>query len=219
MKTAILAALLAAPALLQAAPDDASPATSSAASAAAAAALEPSQAPRPRAKGSLYSDAQFQSLTADRRRFEVGDALTILVVENATASSSANTGTQREAQLGVGVSTPSRDRHLSGNTNNEFSGTGRTQRSGRLLAQITVLVREVLPNGDLRVAGDQLLEINGERQTIHAEGRVRPRDINEQNTVQSNRLAEARLSFAGDGVLGELQKPRWWQRLLGLFGI
>ncbi|MGM9514304.1 flagellar basal body L-ring protein FlgH [Roseateles sp. DB2] len=215
MKTVLLAALLAAPAFLRAAPDAASPVQAPA----SAVAVEASPVPRPRAKGSLYSDAQFQSLTADRRRFEVGDALTILVIENATASSSANTGTQRDAQLGVALSTPSRDRHLSGNTSNEFNGTGRTQRAGRLLAQITVLVREVLPNGDLRVAGDQLLEINGERQTIHAEGRVRPRDVNEQNTVQSHRLAEARLSFAGDGVLGELQKPRWWQRLLGLFGI
>lgn len=215
MKTVLLAALLAAPAFLRAAPDAASPVQAPA----SAVAVEASPVHRPRAKGSLYSDAQFQSLTADRRRFEVGDALTILVIENATASSSANTGTQRDAQLGVALSTPSRDRHLSGNTSNEFNGTGRTQRAGRLLAQITVLVREVLPNGDLRVAGDQLLEINGERQTIHAEGRVRPRDVNEQNTVQSHRLAEARLSFAGDGVLGELQKPRWWQRLLGLFGI
>ncbi len=180
---------------------------------------EAASAPRPRARGSLYSEAQFQSLTSDRRRFQVGDALTILVIENASASSSADTGLQRDAQVDVGLSTPSRDRHLSGTTSNEFNGTGRTQRSGRLLAQITVLVRELLPNGDLRVAGDQSLEINGERQTIHAEGRVRPRDINEQNTVQSSRLAEARLSFAGDGVLGDMQRPRWWQRLLGLFGI
>lgn len=210
MKTvALLAALIATPLLLHAAPDGTGT-------------TEPgvsTTAPRPKARGSLYSDAQFQSLTADRRHFQVGDSLTVLVVENASASSTADTGTQRDAQVGVGLSTPSRDRHLAGNTSNEFNGTGRTQRSGRLLAQITVLVREVLPNGDLRVAGDQSLEINGERQTIHAEGRVRPRDINEQNTVQSSRLAEAKLSFAGDGVLGEMQRPRWWQRLLGLFGI
>ncbi len=215
MKTVAMAALFATPLLLHAAPEGTG--TTEAAASAMPEASAP--APRPKSRGSLYSDAQFQSLTADRRRFQVGDALTILVVESASASSTADTGTQRDAQVGVGLSTPSRDRHLSGNTSSEYNGTGRTQRSGRLLAQITVLVREVLPNGDLRVAGDQSLEINGERQTIHAEGRVRPRDINEQNTVQSSRLADARLSFAGDGVLGDMQRPRWWQRLLALFGI
>ena len=69
------------------------------------------------------------------------------------------------------------------------------------------------------MAGEQLLEINGEKQTIRAEGRVRPRDVTEQNIVLSSRMAEAKLAFVGDGVLGDMQRPRWWQRLLGLFGI
>jgi flagellar L-ring protein precursor FlgH len=176
-------------------------------------------APRPRAKGSLYSDAQFQSLTADRRRFEVGEVLTIMVYENASASSSADTGTNRDSSVGVGVDLPNWKKSASATVNNDFNGTGRTQRAGRVLAQMTVLVREVLPNGDLMVGGEQLLEINGEKQTIRAEGRVRPRDITENNVVLSSRLAEAKLAFVGDGVLGEMQRPRWWQKLLSLFGI
>lgn len=176
-------------------------------------------APRPRARGSLYSDGQFQSLTSDRRRFEVGEVLTIVVYENASATSSADTGTSRDSSVGVGASTPNWNKGASVTANNDFNGVGRTQRSGRLLAQITVLVREVLPNGDLRVAGEQLLEINGEKQTIRAEGRVRPRDVSENNSVLSTRLAEARLAFVGDGVLGDNQRPRWWQKVLSLFGI
>jgi flagellar L-ring protein FlgH len=177
------------------------------------------QAPRPRARGSLYSDAEFQSLTADRRRFEVGEVLTIMVYENASATSSADTGTNRDSGVGLGVNLPGWKKSAAITASNDFNGTGRTQRAGRLLAQITVLVREVLPNGDLRVGGEQLLEINGEKQAIRAEGRVRPRDISENNVVLSSRLAEARLAFVGDGVLGDMQRPRWWQRLLGLFGI
>ncbi|HEY9109638.1 MAG TPA: flagellar basal body L-ring protein FlgH [Roseateles sp.] len=176
-------------------------------------------APRPRARGSLYSDAQFQSLTADRRRFEVGEVLTIMVYENASASSSADTGTNRDSSVGVGVDLPNWKKSAGATVNNDFNGTGRTQRAGRVLAQMTVLVREVLPNGDLMVGGEQLLEINGEKQTIRAEGRVRPRDITENNVVLSSRLAEAKLAFVGDGVLGEMQRPRWWQKLLSLFGI
>lgn len=177
------------------------------------------QAPRPRARGSLYSDAQFQSLTADKRRFEVGEVLTIMVYENASATSSADTGTNRDSGVGLGVDLPGWNKRAAVTASNDFNGTGRTQRAGRLLAQITVLVREVLPNGDLRVGGEQLLEINGEKQAIRAEGRVRPRDISENNVVLSSRLAEARLAFVGDGVLGDMQRPRWWQRLLSLFGI
>lgn len=178
-----------------------------------------SAAPRPRSRGSLYSDAQFQSLTADRRRFDVGEVLTIMVYEDATATSSADTGTNRDTSVGMGITLPNWNKGAAATANNDFNGTGRTQRAGRLLAQITVLVREVLPNGDLMVGGEQLLEINGEKQTIRAEGRVRPRDITENNVVLSTRLAEAKLAFVGDGVLGDMQRPRWWQKLLGLFGI
>lgn len=191
-----------------------------AASAAAPSPVAPAgPAARPRARGSLYSDASFQALTSDRRRFQVGEVLTVLVYEESSATSSADTGANRDSQVGVGVQLPSRSRSASVGVNNDFNGAGRTQRTGRVLAQITVLVREVLPNGDLRVGGEQLLEINGEKQTIRAEGRVRPRDINEQNVVLSTRLAEAKLAFVGDGVLGDMQRPRWWQRLLNLFGL
>lgn len=176
-------------------------------------------APRPRLPGSLYSDAQFQSLTADKRRFEVGEVLTIMVYETASATSSADTGTNRDAVVGLGVQLPHWSKSAGITSSNDFSGTGRTQRSGRLLAQITVLVREVLPNGDMRVGGEQLLEINGEKQAIRAEGRVRPRDVGENNVVLSSRLAEAKLAFVGDGVLGDSQRLRWWQKLLALFGI
>lgn len=176
-------------------------------------------AARPRVRGSLYSDAQYQSLTSDRRRFQVGEVLTVLVYEESTATSSADTGANRDSQVGVALALPHRSRSASLGMNNDFNGVGRTQRAGRVLAQITVLVREVLPNGDLRVGGEQLLEINGEKQTIRAEGRVRPRDVSEQNVVLSSRLAEAKLAFVGDGVLGDLQRPGWWQRFLTLFGL
>lgn len=202
-----------------AAPPKSEPATATAAAASASPVAPAGPAARPRARGSLYSDAQFQALTADRRRFEVGEVLTIMVFENASATSSADTGTNRDSSVGLGINLPSWNKSAAATASNDFNGTGRTQRAGRLLAQITVLVREVLPNGDLRVAGEQLLEINGEKQTIRAEGRVRPRDISEQNVVLSSRLAEAKLAFVGDGVLGDMQRPRWWQKLLGLFGI
>lgn len=175
------------------------------------------KAPR---RTSLFADGRFQALTADRRGFKVGDLVTVMIYENASASSSADTGASRDAGVGVTLTRPSRPTSsLSGSTTNDFTGAGRTQRSGRILAQLTVAVKEVLSNQDLILVGEQQLDINGERQMIRLEGRVRPKDINELNTVPSSRVAEAKITFMGDGVVGERQRPGWWQQFLTLFGL
>lgn len=182
-------------------------------------------APAVSATESLYQEGQFQSLTADRRATRVGDLVTVLVYENSSAQSTADTRSDRSAGVSAGAAIssegiPMRDRRVDGRigTSNEMQGTGRTQRSGRLLAQVTVQVQEILPNGDLRLAGEQLLEINDERQQIRLEGRVRPQDIQDNNVVLSSRLADTRITYQGDGVLGDKQRPSWWQRLLTAVG-
>lgn len=181
----------------------------------------PQPAPVPRASGpreSLFSEATYQSFTSDRRLHKVGDLVTVLIIEDASATSTADTGANRDASVGVAIRNPLSSKAFGAGTNNDFSGGGRTQRAGRLLGQLTVMVRDMAPNGDLIVGGEQLLEINGERQTIRLEGRVRSRDISELNTVPSSRVADAQISFAGDGVLGERQQPGWWHQLLTIFG-
>jgi flagellar L-ring protein FlgH len=175
----------------------------------------------PRTSGpreSLYSEAGYQPLTSDRRSHKVGDLITVLIIEDASATSMADTGANRDASVGVAVRNPLSSKAFGVGTNNDFSGGGRTQRAGRLLGQLTVMVRDMAPNGDLIVGGEQLLEINGERQVIRLEGRVRSRDISELNTVPSSRVGDAQISFAGDGVLGERQQPGWWHQLLTIFG-
>ena len=175
---------------------------------------------------SLYDEKKFQSLTADRKAHQVGDLITVQVYEDATAVSSADTTTGRSADVGVGVTLPlphaspfhgTHSAHAT--TDNDFNGQGQTQRSGRVVAQLTVPVVAVADNGDLDIAGTQELEINGERQKIHIEGRVRGLDVTQANTVLSTRLAGVRLSIAGDGTVNDQQQPGWWQRLLTLFGL
>jgi flagellar L-ring protein precursor FlgH len=84
---------------------------------------------------------------------------------------------------------------------------------------LTVTVKGVAENGDLLIAGEQLLEINNERQQIKVEGRVRPHDISDVNTVLSTRIADAKISYVGDGDLADRQRPSWWHRLLTWFGL
>jgi flagellar L-ring protein precursor FlgH len=186
---------------------------------ASAQAQSPQPQPAAAPKESLYSEATYMSLTSDRRVRRVGDIVSVVIYENSSASSTADTAANRDADVGVSVNIPRFNHSGVANTTNDFSGGGRTQRAGKVLAQLTVTVVDIAPNQDLLVAGEQLLEINGERQTIRLEGRVRPRDITEQNTVLSTRVADAKISFAGEGVVGDRQRPGWWQQLLTLFGL
>jgi flagellar L-ring protein precursor FlgH len=175
----------------------------------------------PVAAQSLYDETTFRSLTADHKAFRVGDVLTVQVVESATATANADTGTQRHNNLGLDLSLDHhRVRHASANANvgGDFDGGGRTARDGRLVAQLTVSIRDVLPNGDLLVAGEQQLTINDERQRIAVTGRVRPQDISEANVVLSTRVADADITYVGEGHLADRQKPAWWRQVADWLG-
>lgn len=168
---------------------------------------------------SLYQPAGYQSLTSDLRPRHVGDLITVMVYENASASSTANTSAGRDAGVGVDLRTPSRDRGVGVKSNNQLDGRGRTEREGRVLAQITVAIKEINERGDLLIAGEQLLEVNNEKQQIRVEGRIRPQDVSDANIVLSTRIAGARISYAGQGDLTDVQRPGWWQHFLTLFGL
>ena len=127
---------------------------------------------------SLFQEQSFRPLMADNKAFRVGDVLTVQVFENSSATTSADTGTRRRNALSADLS------HGSGSVaqtaaglGGTFDGGGRTQRTNRVLATLTVSVREVLANGDLLVGGEQTLTVNEEPQKVTLEGRVRPLDI------------------------------------------
>ena len=93
------------------------------------------------------------------------------------------------------------------------------QRSDRVVAQISVEVRQVLPNGDLVVGGRQQMRINGERTQIDLEGRVRQADIASDNRVLSSRIASARIFFEGRGFLAGSAKPGIVSRIFRFLGL
>jgi flagellar L-ring protein precursor FlgH len=168
---------------------------------------------------SLYQATSYQAFTSDLRPRKVGDLLTVMVYENASASTTANTSAGRDAAVALDIRAPGKSYGPALKTNNQMDGRGRTEREGRVLAQITVTIKEISEQGDLVIAGDQLLEVNNEKQHIHVEGRVRPQDVSDANVVQSTRIANARISYAGQGDLADVQHPAWWQRFLTLFGL
>lgn len=171
------------------------------------------------AGNSLYSPATYQPMTSDLRPRHVGDLITVMVYENASASSSANTSAGRDASMGLSVQGPHVANGVGIKAANQMDGRGSTVREGRVLAQITVAIREVTDHGDLLIAGEQVLDVNNERQQIKVEGRIRQQDISDANTVLSTRIANARISYAGEGDLANTQRPAWWQRFLTFFGL
>ncbi len=167
---------------------------------------------------SLYRPGSYQALTSDLRARRVGDLITVMVYESASASSTANTSAGRDASVSLEVQGTGKGYSAGIGATNGTDGRGRTQREGRVLAQITVYIHAVAPNGDLTILGQQLVSINNERQEIVIEGRVRPQDVSDTNVVLSTRIANARIRYTGQGDLAEKQHPAWWQRFLTLFG-
>jgi flagellar L-ring protein precursor FlgH len=168
----------------------------------------------------LFNEQTYHPLTAEYKALRVGDVLTVIVQESATATSTTDLHGQRSFNVAAqaGKSQPLNHSGAAGTSSNS-DGVGSTERSGKLLAQISVRVTQVNANGDLNVSGAQSLKINGEQQLITLSGVVRPRDIAADNTVLSSRIAEARIRFDGKGFVSDQSKPGWLARFFAFLGL
>lgn len=169
----------------------------------------------------LYKAESFSALTSDRRAFKPGDLVTIVVMENSDASNSTDTSTDKNSAMSAGISSLSSGRQVGGNINigDGYGGHGSVQRTGRMVAQLTVSVQEVLPNGDLMVKGAQEIDVHGERTNLRLSGRLRRADLAQNNTALSSRLAEAKIEYVGNGVLTEKSRPGLVSRIWTFLGL
>ena len=147
----------------------------------------------------LYKPGNWPALASDRPAEKVGDSLTVLIQEQSQAYDT----TQNVTQGGAGVTgqdtAGSYNKNGQLNVSGNYKVTGQHGRTGQLVAQISVVVDSVLPNGDLHVTGDQTISINGRKTEIHLNGRVRLADISPANTVMSSSLADATIVYGGHG--------------------
>ncbi|MBX9658775.1 MAG: flagellar basal body L-ring protein FlgH [Nitrospiraceae bacterium] len=190
----------------------------------------PALAP-PKTLGSLWQEDNGRAyLYEDMRAMRVGDILTVKIVEKHRGSKSADTSAQRDSTLsnslagtGVGyIGIPGirlgdearRGLGVDASASNKFSGKGATNREGTLTGTISVIVVEVLPNGDLRVEGRREVTVNSEKQMMTIAGIVRRVDVDTKNTVLSSAIADAKIEYAGLGVLDDVQRPGWLVRIL-----
>lgn len=93
-------------------------------------------------------------------------------------------------------------------------GQGDIKRNENIVVNVAATVLQVLPNKNLEIAGSQEIRLNNELRQLQIRGIVRPEDIHSDNTITSDKIAEARISYGGRGVSTDVQKPTWGQDLL-----
>jgi len=173
------------------------------------------------AEGSLWSARNPVFLYADVKARNVGDIVTINIVESASASKNATTKTERSS--GFDASWTGVLKKLSGDWvggevsadfKNDFDGKGETTRNSRLNAYISVQVVQVLPNGNLVIAGSRQVQVNNETQIINIQGIIRPEDVSSNNVILSTFISDAKIELNGQGIVSDKQRPGWFARVL-----
>lgn len=165
----------------------------------------------------------------DQRAGQVGDILTINVdiTDSAQiANQTARSRTADEELGGTGIIGNELSRILPGapaaealanfGTNSSSGGQGSVNRSERLTTTVAAVVTQVLPNGNMVIEGRQEVRVNFEVRELIVAGVVRPEDIDAANTIDSSKIAEARIAYGGRGQITDVQQPRYGQQLFDI---
>jgi len=166
--------------------------------------------------GAIFQVSRNYNLYGDTKALNVGDVLTVLLRESTSASKNAETNITKDQELGlaepnifgysnIGLS-------ASANLERDFEGSAEADQSNSLAGSISVTVVEVLPNGVLRVRGEKWLSLTNGDEYIRVTGLVRPQDIGPDNTVASNRIADARFAYGGTGDFDQANQMGWLAR-------
>ena len=177
--------------------------------------------PTPRTDGAIYQAGQNLELFADLKARRVGDVLTIRLTESTAASKSAATKTAKTTAVnntgptlfgktptagGIPLFTTSM------NGASSFDGEGSSTQGNSLAGSITVTVLEVQANGNLVVQGEKTVKLNQGDEFVRLSGVVRRADIATDNTVTSDKIADAHISYSGKGVIDSSQRMGWLAR-------
>lgn len=183
--------------------------------------------------GSLYLASESDALFADSRARRVGDIVMVKVVENhkaknkndVTAERTSNTANTVDAFFGksaagvvpptaLGMKVPVGQLGYGTTSTSTLSSTGETNREGTVTATIAARVTRVLPGNLLQIEGARETRVNSETQYMVVTGLIRSMDVAPDNSIESNRIADAHIAYYGQGILTDKEKPGWFTRLV-----
>ncbi len=195
---------------------------------------KPVQMPMPKpetvsyAPNSLWRNGS-RAFFKDQRAHQVGDLLTVTVNITDQANFANETQRSRSAKedsgitdflgsktLGTQAQKVLPGRLLTANSSASSDGKGTIQRSESLTTNVAAVVTQVLPNGNLVVEGKQEIRVNYEVRELIVAGIVRPEDIQSDNTIDSSKIAQARISYGGRGQISDVQQPRYGQQVMDI---
>jgi flagellar L-ring protein FlgH len=193
---------------------------------------KPVQMPMPKPEAVSYNANSLwrngsRSFFKDQRAHQIGDLLTVTVNITDQANFANETARSRTATedsgitaflgsglLGATVAKILPGRFLTADATSSYDGKGTVQRQETLATNIAAVVTQLLPNGNLVVEGKQEVRVNFEMRELIVAGIVRPEDIQSDNTIDSSKIAQARIAYGGHGQLSDVQQPRYGQQVM-----
>lgn len=169
------------------------------------------------ANGAIFQGGAYAPLVSGARASQRGDLITIVLVEQTSASKSNSATTARDG--GIGLTPPATgplslfkptDINAAGTQN--FKGKGDAAQSNTLSGELSVTVAAVYPNGTMLVSGEKQLTLNRGDERVQFSGLIRATDISPDNRVLSTRVADARILYIGRGEIARASKQGWLQR-------
>jgi flagellar L-ring protein precursor FlgH len=173
--------------------------------------------------GAIYSDETVVPLFETDRARHAGDIVTIILVENTNAQQNMSS-TQKKNEKEQSTNPTFFGQPISiGNGYNldldmknerTFTGQGQSIQTNKLIGTISVTVAKVLANGNMIIQGEKWIRINQSREFVQLSGLIRPRDIGADNTINSDKVANARISYGGVGQVNNANAQGWFSRIL-----
>ena len=165
----------------------------------------------------IFQPEQVNGIYSDIKAHKVGDIITIQLAESTSASKKANTQSGKDNKLNIapgqlgGVPLELGQYNLSASLGQDsaFKGQAKADQSNSLQGNISVSVAKVLPNGNLLVRGEKWIMLNNGNEYIRITGLIRPEDVTSDNSVSSQKVANARIYYGGTGDLANTQEQGW----------
>ncbi len=180
--------------------------------------------------GSLWPGETSENLLfADTKAKQIGDIVTVQLEEDFESTHSATTGISKDSEIDLGVTTVlglpndygmtnflglgnAFDPNVQASTSRSTNGSGTTTRGGSMTGTLAAIIKEVLPNGVFRIEGRRTVTVNNEDQMMVLTGLIRRVDIGFNNTISSQKIANATIAYTGQGVISDEQNVGWLMR-------